>query len=146
MTEVKPDSKLQSPNPMIFPFLLQWTWSAWRTRQRPSLHRPETGLWKSLGIHTFNTSSRWFLRSSKCGSHCFISHGLPSLGCDPATQLSVSVNTFRDLPGIRDGWRPYSHTNILPNMWCVSVKASRMPTPLETQTFISRQTGTKSQT
>lgn len=117
-----------------------------KARRQPSFHRLETELWKSLGIHTFNMSSRWFLRSSKCGNHCFISQGLLSLGCGLATQLSVSVNTFRDLPGIRDGWRPYSHTNILLSMWYVSMKASRMPTPLEIQTLISRQTGTKSQT
>lgn len=62
-----------------------------------------------------------------------------SLTWGASAQLSVSVNTFRDLLEMRGGWRPYSCTNILPSMWYVSIKASLVPVSPEIQTFISRE-------
>lgn len=104
----------------------QWAFPSISMDLKCSKNRLETGstgLWKGLGIHKFNTSSRRFLRSSKCRKCCFTSHGLLELRHIWPLSRQL-VTTFRDLAEMRDGWRPYSHTNILPSMWYVSMKAS----------------------
>lgn len=117
--EVEPDSRLPSPKPVSFPVYF----NGLEVLEEQTGDSGSTGLWKGLGIHKFNTSSRRFLRSSKCRKCCFTSHGLLELRHIWPLSRQL-VTTFRDLAEMRDGWRPYSHTNILPSMWYVSMKAS----------------------
>lgn len=135
---VEPDlSELPSPNPVSFPVYFN------EVLEEQTGDSGSTGLWKGLGIRNFNTSSRWVLRSSKCRKCCFTSHGLLKLRCIwplSCQLLLLHLGTFQ-------GWEmggdhiPTPTSSLVCGMF--QWKQVLLPTPLEIQTFISRQTGTK---